>query len=427
VTRLALKTLGCKVNQAEARQMLADLASTFNLVNFKAAADFYVINTCSVTSEAESKARQLVRQARKRNPQATIVLTGCFRAETKELWRSLGVTLILPNSQKHNLTTELKEKFALKISNAKQQNEQALPKTRAFVKVQDGCDQFCSYCLIPFLRSIKKSKPPKDVINEVNKLVTAGCQEVVLCGINLGKYGEDLPDKPALTTLIKAVLKETNISRVRLSSLNIEDINEPLIALLKEEPRVAKHLHLSLQSGSDRILQLMRRRYTAKDFLAKVNLIKTELPEIGITCDLIVGFPGETETDFQQSMALLTEIKPLKTHIFKFSARPGSLAAKMPDKVSPAVKKERLQRAKQHAQYVAQTAKSQFIGKTLEVLLEKKENGYYTGFSSQYLKVIIPEANLPLNHLLKAKAVKLQNEALLAKSEKANNLLPSKV
>lgn len=414
--RLALKTLGCKVNQAEAAQMLSDLASTFTLVNFNAVADFYIINACSVTSEAESKARQLVRQARKRNPQATIVLTGCFRPETYKLWRSLGVSLTLTNSQKHNLSKELKERFSLKTEKVRQ-NKLSELKTRAFVKVQDGCDQFCSYCLIPYLRSSKKSQPLRFVINEINKRVADGYQEIVLCGINLGKYGEDLPEKTDLPTLIKAVLRETNIGRIRLSSLNVEDINEQLLTLLKTEPRVAKHLHLSLQSGSDHVLQLMRRRYTVKDFLTKVNLIKAEVLEIGITCDLIVGFPGETEIDFQKSLALLKEIEPLKTHIFKFSPRPETLAATLPNKVNPEIKKERLQRAKQHTQCLAEKAKKRFIGKTLEVLLEKKENGYYTGFTSQYLKLALPEANLPLNRLLKAKVVKLQNDVLLAKVE----------
>lgn len=423
---LALKTLGCKVNQAEADQMLFDLASTFKLVNFKAEADFYVINACSVTSEAESKVRQLIRQAKKRNPAATIVLTGCFRPEAKKLWHSLGVSLTLANSQKHNISKELIERFSLKTEKVKQ-NKLSHLKTRAFVKVQDGCDQYCSYCLIPYLRSRKKSQPLKVIINEVNKLVADGYQEIVLCGINLGKYGDDLPEKIDLPALIKTVIKETNIGRIRLSSLNIEDVNEPLLTLLKTEPRVAKHLHLSLQSGSDYILQLMHRRYTATDFLTKVKLLKAEVPDIGITCDLIVGFPGETEADFQQSLELLREVKPIKTHIFKFSPRPLTLAATLPNKVSPEVKKERLQRAKQHSQYIAEEAKKQFIGKTLEVLLEKKENGYYTGFSSQYVKVALPEANLPLNCLLKAKAVKLQNELLLAKSVKVNNPLPTKV
>lgn len=403
--QLAIKTLGCKVNQAEEGELLSLLAPDFELISFENKADCYIINSCSVTQEAESKARQLVRQAKKRNPDAFLILTGCFRPETTSLWQSLGVDLLWPNSKKLMLKEELLKIKATprKTSSLKKQPKTLKTKIRAFVKIQDGCDCFCSYCLIPHLRPKKISKAVKQVIEEIKQLETGGVKEIVLCGINLGKYGQGLKEKVNLTTLIKAILKETTVPRLRLSSINVEDVTDELINLMENENRVARHLHLPLQSGSDHILKLMRRRYTTSRFLKTISKIKKQMPKIGLTTDLIVGFPSETEADFQQSLTVLKQIQPLKVHLFKFSARPGTLAATLLNPVPEKIKKERLQQAQTLSANLATQYKKQLKNEVLEVLVEQEVNGYQSGYSSEYIKVKFFSLKSLKNQFIKAK------------------------
>lgn len=418
--RLAFKTLGCKVNQAESNQLWQMFTPEFQAVNFNDLADVYVINSCSVTSEAESKARQLVRQAKKRNPRALLVLTGCFQPKTAAFWRSLGVDLLVPNDKKLALKAELlkilpDEKKVLAGSGRAKNRAGAniaLTKTRQFLKIQDGCDQFCSYCLIPYLRTNLSSKPVKQVINEINQLVKQGVKEIVLCGINLGKYGLDLKEKPTLSSLIAKILEHTSLTRLRISSLNIQDVDDGLVDLLQNEKRLAKHLHLSLQSGSNRILKLMHRRYSAEEFLKTVSKLKQACQNIGLTTDLILGFPGETDADFQQSLKVLEQIKPLKVHLFPFSARPGTAAASFPNQISAKIKKARLQEAKLFCQQLSLSYKQLFIDKTLEVLVEENIGGRQSGFSSEYLRVVFLAEQDFKNQLVKVKIKEVKADAL---------------
>ncbi len=380
----ALATLGCKVNQYEGALIEKQLAGLAN-VRFGEKADLYIINSCAVTAEAEAKARQLVNRARRAAPEALLVLAGCWPPAKADAFRALGVDLFFNNAAK----AEMVKRLPL-LAGGLAEGEAPRPpqgRTRAFVKVQDGCDQFCSYCAVPLYRPVLKSRPIDDVVEEVCSLAAAGVPEVVLTGIHLGKYGADLGARPNLPGLIKAVLADTGVPRLRLSSIEPPEVTDELVELMAGEPRVARHLHVPLQSGSDKILTAMNRNYTTSSYSKLVKYLRRRLPRLGLTTDVIVGFPGETTGNFKATLDLIAEAAFSRLHVFKFSPRPGTAAASMSGQVKPGEKQARAREAASLGAGLAADFADSFVGQNVSVVAERTKGGRALGLTSEYVQV----------------------------------------
>jgi len=398
----ALATLGCKVNQYDGDDIRQRLRG-YRQVDFSEAADLYIVNTCGVTAEAEAKARQLLRRAKRTKPNAFLVLTGCYRPEDQERLRALGVDLFVSNTQKARLPELLEhERFGTGVGNSAR-DETAVPdmrtarsgqeRTRAFVKVQDGCDQRCSYCAIPDFRGTPTSRTIDKVIDEVRGLSVAGVPEAVLTGIHLGNYGLDLEGTPDLALLTAVLLRETGIPRLRLSSLEPQEVTDDLIELMSAEKRLARHFHLPLQSGSDRILERMNRPYDSAGFRETVSRVKRMIPDIGLTTDVMVGFPGESNTDFEETLELIESCGFSRLHVFKFSPRPWTPAAAMPETVAETERSSRAARTRELGGRLGAKFGASFVGKRVEVVVEPPKAGAQTGLTGEYLRV---EFNQPV-------------------------------
>ncbi len=379
----ALATLGCKVNQYDGDDIRQRLRG-YRQVDFSEVADLYIVNTCGVTAEAEAKARQLLRRAKRTNPDTFLVLTGCYRPEEQEHLRALGVDLFISNAQKARLPELLDSGQAERAVGGLSGSTR---RTRAFVKVQDGCDQRCSYCAIPDFRGAPSSRAIVEVIDEVRDLSAAGVPEVVLTGIHLGKYGVDIEGAVDLAGLTGAILRDTGVPRLRLSSLEPQEVTDDLIELMAAEKRLARHLHLPIQSGSDRILKRMNRPYDSTDLRATVARIESAMPGIGLTTDVMVGFPGESDADFEETLELIESCGFSRLHIFKFSPRPGTPAAVMPEAVAESEKSARAARARALGERLLAEFGARFVGKTVEVVAEPLKNGAQTGLTGEYLRV----------------------------------------
>ncbi|HEX21689.1 MAG TPA: tRNA (N(6)-L-threonylcarbamoyladenosine(37)-C(2))-methylthiotransferase MtaB [Actinobacteria bacterium] len=407
--KIAITTLGCKVNQYESAEAAAKLRATAQLVDFNSFADIYIINTCAVTKEAERKSRRLIYRARRLNPLAKIVALGCYGEIAADKLKNSGVDLVVDNQKKPDL---LKILFPdTEISASHSRDIVIRPdRTRAVVKIQDGCDQFCSYCLIPHLRSVLKSRKPSSVLREVDLLTKNNVQEVVLTGIHLGKYGIDINSSALLSKLARDLLESTNIARIRFSSLEPTEVDEELISLMSTTKRLAHHFHLPLQSGDSNILKAMNRPYTADEYQAKVEHIKSSIPNIAITTDMIVGFPGESEDQFTHTLNLAGKIGFSKIHVFKYSDRPLTPALSMPDKISAPVKSERSLRLRKLGDRLAKDFAEKQIGRTLEVLVEKESNHIRQGLSGNYLRINFK--NLESNHPFSGKIIKVKIDGI---------------
>jgi len=409
----ALVTLGCKVNQYEGDRLKAQLTGLTN-VPFGGAADLFIINACSVTAEAEAKARQLVNRAKRTAPDALVVLTGCWPKAQTDNFRSLGVDLFFDNAAKADLVKSLPLRGA--IRSPATVNTVVTTRTRAFVKVQDGCDQFCSYCSIPLFRGRLASRPSDAVIGEIAAMVNAGVPEVVLTGIHLGKYGVDIGGGGSdLVGLINAILKATALPRLRISSIEPLEVTDELIGLLAVEARLAKHLHIPLQSGSDKILAAMNRNYSAGEYLSLVKKLRKDLPDIGLTTDIIVGFPGESEADFLATLATIMEAAFSRLHIFKFSARPDTAAASLPGRISPAAKKERAARLKEIGSALSADFAARFIGRHISVVVERSQKGRQNGLTSQYVRAKFERAPDISDNPFDAVGIKTEADVLIAR------------
>ena len=412
--KVALHNLGCKVNayEVEAMQQLLEEAG-YEIVPFEPGADVYLINTCTVTNIADRKSRQMLHKAKKMNPDAIVVATGCYvQTDEGKLDKDEAVDLILGNNQKGNIVQVLqeyeqqhtKQKHVLNINQTKEYEELAINHTaehvRAYIKVQDGCNQFCTYCIIPYARGRIRSKKTEDVVNEVKRLAASGCQEVVLTGIHLSSYGKERPeDQENLLTLIQAVHQVDGIERIRLGSLEPGIITEEFAAAISSLPKVCPHFHLSLQSGCTTTLKRMNRRYTAEEYREKCEILRKYYPAPALTTDVITGFPGETEEEFEESRSFVDSIHFYETHIFPYSKREGTKAAGMPDQLTEQVKKERsrilIALGKEHQREYME----QFLGQEKEVLFEEQQTvegqEYWTGHTMEYLKIaVISEENL---------------------------------
>lgn len=407
VPRVALDSLGCKLNQAEIELLARQLAEAgYRLVAPDDRADIYILNTCTVTHMADRKSRHRLRLAHRRNPDARLVAIGCYAERVpRELEQIEGVDLVLGNAQKSLLLQLLGEpgSSTQPVTRDLLGQYDNNRRTRTFIKVQDGCHNFCTYCIVPLVRSHEESVPVDQVVAEVRERVAAGYKEVVLTGTEIGTYN---CNGIYLEGLLERILVETSVNRLRLSSLQPPEISLELIGLWRDQ-RLCPHFHLSLQSGNDGVLRRMKRRYNTADYQRKVSLIRQAVPKAAITTDAIVGFPGETEAEFQESYDFYRQMQFARIHVFPYSPRPGTEAALMMPTVADRVKKKRSQQMLALAEESLQGFNRQFLGRTLPVLWEQQAGGTWSGLTGNYIKVYTKSREELTNRLLPVKLVEL--------------------
>jgi threonylcarbamoyladenosine tRNA methylthiotransferase MtaB len=384
VPSIALDTVGCKLNQAESQLFARQFAERgYRLVPADNGADVYVLNTCTVTHIADSKCRQRLNQARRRNPDALVVAVGCYVERARgDLARLAGVDLLLDNRQKMDLVSLLEESGYLSCPSVSAPTKSDF-RTRAFVKIQDGCNNFCAFCIVPLVRGGERSVPADEVVTEVKHRVASGDKEIVLTGTEIGAYNHQ---GIGLVGLLKRILAETEVARLRLSSLQPQEITPELIGLW-HDGRLCRHFHLSLQSGSDTVLKRMGRRYNTADYKRAVDLIREAVPGVAITTDIIVGFPGESDAEFQESYDFARQTQFARIHVFPYSPRPGTQAALMPQQVGERVKQERSRRMLALGRASVRNFRRKFVGETVMVLWEQQNCGVWSGLTDNYIRV----------------------------------------
>ncbi|MCB0177970.1 MAG: tRNA (N(6)-L-threonylcarbamoyladenosine(37)-C(2))-methylthiotransferase MtaB [Anaerolineae bacterium] len=401
--RIRLDSIGCRLNISEVEEMARVLAGAgHRLVGPGDRADLYVFNTCAVTHVAERKSRQIIRQMRRANPQAGVVVTGCYAQLSPQKMRELGVDLIVPNEDKEKLPELVTAAGLLSDGDPVPAADAPLliepdgltrsgNHTRAFVKVQDGCDNRCTFCIVTVARGAGRSRTLADVIEEINRLVALGYQEAVLSGVHLGSYGHDWGDEAGLRRLVQAILTETDLPRLRLSSLEPWDLNADFFHLW-QNARLLPHLHLPLQSGCDETLRRMARRTSQAEFAQLVAEAQAAIPDLAITSDIIVGFPGETDEEFATSLAFVESLALAGLHIFRYSRRDGTAAAKMRGQVPSKVQQTRSRQMHTLNAHLEETFRRKFVGRTMSVLWESNEPyGFglqWSGLTGNYLRVI---------------------------------------
>lgn len=431
--KVAFHTLGCKVNQHDSAIMAALFQDAgYEVVDFNDLADVYVVNTCTVTHLSDRKSRQMIRHAARENPAATIVVCGCYAQTAKAELEALDeVDLIIGTNERHKVVeaVEIFRQDHVKTAYMADDEElfyyEDLPHervsgmTRAYVKIQEGCDQFCAYCAIPYARGPLRSRSEQDTIDEINMLVERGYKEVILTGIHIGAYGRGVKDETCdLTGLCRRILDETAIERLRIGSLEGIEVTDALIEMIASDERMAKHLHLPLQSGCDRTLSAMRRPYDTEEFREMMRRIRGKVPNIAITTDLMVGFPGETDEDFKESLVFCNDIAFSAMHIFKYSMRSGTPAAAMPDQIDPQIKERRAKQMADVAQKNKLDYERRFVGQTLRILVEEQtKDGFWTGHSSNYLLVIFPGENIRSGDFVDVKITSAERNRLLGEIE----------
>jgi len=413
-TKVALDSLGCKLNQAETELLARQLAEAgYRLVSQADEADVYILNTCTVTHIADGKSRHRLRLAHRRNPDALVVAAGCYAQRApQELAQIEGVDLVVSNDEKPYLLRLLEGSGRLNSPGYVQGYSTSRHydgfRTRAFIKVQDGCHSFCSYCIVPLVRSKEESTPVDQIVAEVGHRMARGYKEVVLTGVKIGSYNSDGVN---LKGLLEHILAETDITRLRLSSLQPQEISPELISLWRDS-RLCRHFHLSLQSGSDRVLNRMKRRYSADEYQRAVSLIRALVPEVAITTDIIVGFPGETDEEFEQSYNLCQQTAFARIHVFTYSPRQGTQAAQLPQQVADKTKKQRRQKMLALAKESAQNFSQRFLGKTMPVLWEKQSDELWSGYTDNYIKVYTKSDKDLTNQLLPVKLIEVRRDGV---------------
>ncbi len=386
-----LQSLGCRLNQSEIEAMTRQFAAAgHTVVSTPAQADVCIVNTCAVTAEAERKSRHRIRSLARANPEARIAVIGCYATLAPEQAGHLpGVAWIVPNTDKGRVA-EIVAPYPPRRKGKGSGTGKGGPllRTRAFVRVQDGCDNHCTYCIVRLLRGPARSRPLADVVAEVQALAEAGCQEAVLTGVNLGSYGRDLGLPGGLYALVKTLLTDTDLSRLRLSSLEPWDLDEDFFRLW-ESPRLCRQLHLPLQSGCNEILRRMGRRTTRREFARLVEAARAAIPDLAVTSDIIVGFPGEDEDAFRASYDFVAAMEFARLHVFPYSPRPGTAAACLPDQVPPEVRRARARAMRELGAEQASRFRQRFIGRAMEVLWEqRRRDGLWTGLTDNYLRVV---------------------------------------
>lgn len=433
--KVALHNLGCKVNayEIEAMQQLLEEAG-YEIVPFEPGADIYVINTCTVTNIADRKSRQMLHKAKKMNPEAIVVATGCYvQTGGDKLEKDEAIDLVLGNNQKINIVEALAEyaenkpghgSHVIKINQTKEYEDLSIDHTaehvRAYIKVQDGCNQFCTYCIIPYARGRVRSRNIESVLKEVRSLAEKGYKEVVLTGIHLSSYGVDFPEekKETLLSLIRAVHEIEGIQRIRLGSLEPGIVTREFAEGIATLPKVCPHFHLSLQSGCDETLERMNRRYRSGEYRERCELLREVYGNPALTTDVIVGFPQESEEEFQKSYDFVDGIHFYETHIFKYSRRQGTKAAAMDGQLTEAEKARRSEKMiEMHHRHASDYEKS-MIGKELEVLIEEEYTNdgrtWYLGHSREYIKTAVPKSeNYGVNDIIRVKAERFLEEHIM--------------
>jgi len=394
---VAFCTLGCKVNQYETNAMMQKMIEAgYEVVDFETKADIYIINTCTVTNMADKKSRQMLRRVKEINPEAILVAVGCYAQVAKEKLEQIPeIDLILGINEKNDIVKYVEQASKnTYVSDVLHQTEfldfgdvTYTEKTRAVIKVQDGCNQFCSYCIIPYARGRIRSRKPESVIKEITDVAKEGIKEVVITGIHIASYGKDFNTEYRLIDLLEEIQKVNGIQRIRLGSLEPTLITEEFVTRLKKLSKICDHFHLSLQSGCDETLKRMNRKYTTDQFRHVVELLRNAYPEVHLTTDVIVGFPGETEEEFNKTYEFLKEIKFYKMHVFKYSPRSGTVAAKMPNQIDGNIKEERSNKLIELSDENEKEYNQKYIGKEVEVLLEEREGEYLKGHTTNYMVV----------------------------------------
>jgi threonylcarbamoyladenosine tRNA methylthiotransferase MtaB len=412
--KVAISTLGCKVNQYESAGILEALDRTiFTIVPFNTKADWYIINTCTVTKKADFQSRQLIRRASRKNPEASIIVTGCYaQVASEEIARIPGISLIMGTAEKENIPAFMQKTAMgnprILVGDIAQIHEYRglVPekfsgRTRAFLKIQDGCSSFCSYCIVPYARGRSRSLPEREAITQIEILARAGYGEVVLTGIHLGMYGQDLQPPTNLFNVLKHVNMNRSVDRLRLSSIEITEISDDVLRLMADSRILCRHLHIPLQSGNDRILSAMKRNYDSVFFRDNVQKICYTIPGIAIGLDVMAGFPGESENAFDNTLRLIESLPVAYLHVFPYSDRPGTEASRLKGQIGEEEKKRRVKTLRDLGQKKKNAFAGVFEGKKLTVLIEDKKDratGLMKGFSDNYIPVLITNSDREFHH-----------------------------
>ena len=439
--KVAFITLGCKVNQYETNAMAQEfIKNGYEVVEHTEIADIYVINTCTVTNMSDRKSRQMLRRVKELNKQALVIACGCYvQVSRKEVEKIKEVDLILGNNEKKNIVEYVEEyeknrKRELEVQDIMNKKEYAefgeviyTEKTRAVVKVQDGCDRFCSYCIIPYARGRVRSRKKDIIISEIRKIAKEGIKEVVITGIHIASYGKDFKEDYKLINLLEEINKIEGIKRIRLGSLEPLLITEEFVNRLVRLEKICHHFHLSLQSGCDKTLKRMNRRYTIEEFRNIVNLLRKNYEDVNLTTDVIVGFPGETDEEFDKTYEFLKEIKFYKMHVFKYSQRKGTKAAVMSGQIDGNKKEERSRKLIELSNINEKEYNENYVGKEVEILWEEKKEEFYRGHTKNYISAYRklenqnggndksnekPESNIE-NTITKAKCIDAKQDHIL--------------
>ena len=429
--KVAFITLGCKVNQYETNAMIQQFKNKgYEIVEHNQKADIYIINTCTVTNMSDRKSRQMIRRVKEQNENAIVVACGCYVQVSKEEVEKIEeIDLAVGNNEKANIVEiienyQKEKKEQIEIQDVMKQKEYIdlgdvtyTSKTRAVIKVQDGCDRFCSYCIIPYARGRVRSRLPKDIIEEVKKIADNGIKEIVITGIHIASYGKDFKKEYRLIDLLEELEKIDGIERIRLGSIEPLLITEEFIKRLKKLNKICDHFHLSLQSGCNETLKRMNRRYTVEDFRNIVQIIRKNYENVSLTTDIIVGFPGETEEEFNKTYNFLKEIKFYKMHIFKYSKRKGTKAAIMKEQIDGSIKEKRSKILIELSNENEEEYNKKYIGKEVEVLWEEEKNGYYHGHTKNYIQAYyepVKNQNKKLeNKITKAKCIESKTDHII--------------
>lgn len=431
VIKVAIATLGCKVNHYESAGIEEKIKSRgFSIVPFKSEADIYIVNTCTVTGKTDYQSRQLIRRANRNNPAASIFVTGCYAQIAPEKLASLpGVEMVLGTQEKLMIPDLIQngnkgEETIIVGDIGQERCLSCLPvskfpgQTRAYLKIQDGCNAFCSYCIIPHARGRTRSLPEDRVIEGVRSLCRAGYREIILTGIHLGMFGQELSPHTSLSGLLTRIENETDIERLRISSIEPMEITDEIIELIRESSVICSHLHIPLQSGDDSILKAMKRNYDTHQYQKRIEKIVAAVPDIGIGIDVMAGFPGEGEKEFENTRAFIKQLPLQYLHVFPYSKRPGTPASGLSDQVTETIKKERARILRHLGEEKRTSFNRRFIGKNLSVLVEvqDKDSGLMKGFSDNYISILVANVDKSMkNRIVKVKATDMAGGKLRGK------------
>lgn len=418
---VAFHTLGCKVNHYETEAIWQLFKNAgYEQVDFESTADVYVINTCTVTNTGDKKSRQVIRRAVKRNPEAVIAVTGCYaQTSPAEVAAIPGVDVVVGTQDRDKLIPYVVQYQQTRepingvgnIMKAREYEELDVPeftdRTRASLKIQEGCNNFCTFCIIPWARGLMRSRKPDNVVAQARQLVSAGYQEIVLTGIHTGGYGEDL-ENYSLAKLLWDLEKVEGLKRLRISSIEASQITDDVIEVLNQSDKMCRHLHVPLQAGDNDVLKRMRRKYTVEEYAEKVRKAREALPGVAITSDVIVGFPGETDEQFENGYRFIRELGFAELHVFPYSKRTGTPAARMEDQVDEAVKHERVHRLIDLSNQLKKEYASRFVGQVLEVIPERRykedpASGLFMGYTDNYMQVVFPARDEWIGKVCKVK------------------------